>query len=70
MIEYMNYNGIQYLFTSVGDFRSHDVAGKLNLTFLNDCRALLKADNLPPLLCIYAVGFSDIVRSAFAINIL
>ena len=64
MIEYLNYNGIQYLFTSVGDSRSHGVAERLNLTFLNDCRTLLKAANLPPHLWIYAVEFSAIIRNA------
>ena len=64
MLQYLNECGIQYIFTTVGDSRSHGVAERLNLTFLNDCRTLLKASHLPPHLWIYAVQFSVIIRNA------
>ena len=64
MFQYLNESGIQYVFTTVGDSRAHGVAERLNLTFLNDCRTLLKASHLPPHLWIYAVQFSAIIRNA------
>jgi len=64
MVQYLNESRIQYFYSTVGDSRSHGVAERMNLTFLNDCRTLLKASHLPPHLWIYAVQFSAIVRNA------
>lgn len=64
MTHYFDENGIQYIYTTVGDSRSHGVAERLNLTFLNDCRTLLKASQLPPHLWIFAVQLSAIIKNS------
>lgn len=57
--------GINPIYTTAGDSRANGVAERFNLTFLNDCRTLLQATNLPNSTWFYAVQFATLMRNAF-----
>ncbi|CCF56958.1 hypothetical protein KAFR_0B06620 [Kazachstania africana CBS 2517] len=55
--------GIKSIYNTAADSASNGVAERTNLLFLNDCRTLLKATNLPNNMWYHAVEFATLIRN-------